>query len=202
MINLLRIDTSTRGSDSHSRSLADALEQGLQQKEPELTLIKRDLVETDLPHVNQDFINAIFTPKDERTKEMKNILIMSDQLISELKEADIILLSTPMFNFSVPSRLKAYIDHISRIGETFSMDEKGLKGLLINKKLIIASSSGSEFTEMKQMDFLEPYLNSVFGFLGINDIEYFALEGSNMLSPDTLNKKKSSLLEAFKKYLA
>lgn len=198
MTNLLRIDTSTGSSDSHSRSIANALEQIIRQSDPDITLIKRDLVDTDLPHVNQEFINAIFTPNEDRTENMKTTLSVSDQLIRELKSADTILLSTPMFNFTIPSRLKAYIDHISRVGETFSMDENGLKGLLMNKKLIITTSAGSEFTEMKQMDFLEPYLKSVFGFLGITDIDYLALEGSNMLTPGALNDKKYSLLHRFK----
>lgn len=197
MTNLLRIDTSTRGSDSYSRSLANDLEDIIQVKSSGLSYVKRDLVESNLPHVNQDFINAMFTPKEEQTQEMKTVLSLSDQLIHELKTAEIILLSTPMFNFTVPSRLKAYIDHITRIGETFSMDENGMKGLLTDKRLIIAASSGSEFTEMKQMDFLEPYLKSIFGFIGITEIDYIALEGSSMLAPDALDDKKSLLLKKF-----
>ncbi len=196
-MNLLRIDTSTRGSGSWSRTLADDLEDVMLEKSFGVTIVKRDLVTTDIPHLNQDFISAMFTPEDERTSSIKAILSFSDQLIGELKTADTILLSTPMFNFTAPSRLKAYIDHISRVGETFTMDESGIKGLLINKKLIIVSSTGSEFTEMKQMDFLEPYLKSLFGFLGITDIDYFALEGSSMLPPEILADKKSKIIHSF-----
>ena len=107
------------------------------------------------------------------------------------------LLSVPMFNFGVPSRLKAYIDHISRLGETFSMDENGMSGLLKNKKLIVTAAYGSEFEQMRSMDFVEPYLKSLFGFSGIEDITYLAVEGTSMLGAEVLTQKKEELTKSF-----
>ena len=139
----------------------------------------------------------MFTLTQSRDENMHETLALSDELISEFKNADTILLSVPMFNFTVPSVLKAYIDHISRVAETFSMNETGLKGLVTGKKLVIVAAYGSDFTEMKVMDFVEPYLKSIFGFLGFTDISYFAIEGTSMLSAEVLQEKKAAIVGEF-----
>jgi len=195
MKTLLRIDTSTRGANSHSIGLADMIFNTLESEHSRV--LTRDLNRTNLPHISQEFIEAMYTPKEERNDAMNGILNLSDTLIGELKSADTILLSVPMFNFGVPSRLKAYIDHISRIGETFSMDENGMNGLLKNKKLIVAAAYGAEFEQMRAMDFVEPYLKSLFGFLGIEDITYLAVEGTSMLGTEMLTQKKEELIKNF-----
>ena len=197
MKKLLRIDTSTRKNDSHSRDLANRYEKNWKEKNSDSTIIYRDLSETKLPHLTQPFIEAMFTPKEERDTSMNETLRDSAILIEELKSADTILLSLPMYNFGIPSSLKAYIDHITRVGETFTMDENGFTGLVIDKKLVIFSAYGAVFDEMKQMDFVEPYLKSLFGFLGFTDIEYYAIEGTSMLSSDVLEEKKEALSGLF-----
>ena len=189
MKRLLRIDTSTRGKESHSKNLASEYERYWQKKYPDSTIILRDLSSSNIPHLSQSFIEAMFMPEENRTSTHHESLILSNILIDELKSADTLLLSVPMYNFSIPSSLKAYIDHISRIGETFSMDESGFIGLITGKKLIIAAAYGAEFSDMKAMDFVEPYLKSLFGFLGFTDIEYYAIEGTSMLSAEELNIK-------------
>ena len=197
MNKLLRIDTSTRKTDSHSRDLANRVEEQWQMNNVETAITYRDLTTSNIPHLSQGFIDAMFTESASRSDEMAETLALSDELISEFKSADTILLSVPMFNFTVPSVLKAYIDHISRVGETFSMDETGLKGLVTGKKIIIVAAYGAEFSEMKAMDFVEPYLKSIFGFLGFTDISYFSIEGTSMLSAEVLEERKSLLIKEF-----
>ena len=197
MNKLLKITSSTRGTDSYSNQLADAFETKWKSKNNEGEVIVRDLTQTTLPHVTQAFIEAMYTPLESRDERVHETLALSDELIGELREADTILLALPMYNFGVPSAVKAYIDQISRVGETFSMDENGFTGLLTGKKLVICSAYGADFTEMRAMDFVEPYLKSLFGFLGFTDITYFTLEGTTMFSAEELEKKKALLIEQF-----
>jgi FMN-dependent NADH-azoreductase len=197
MKNLLRIDTSTRKEDSHSKDVANRYEKKYKEKHNDTQVVYRDLSETNVPHVTQAFIEAMYTPKENRDDSTHKTLALSDALISEVKNADTIVISTPMYNFGVPSSLKAYIDHISRVGETFAMDESGFTGLVTGKKLVIIAAYGALFDEMKQMDFVEPYLKSLFGFLGFTDIEYYAIEGTSMLSPEVLEEKKDALVTLF-----
>ncbi len=193
MKTLLRIDTSTRGEQSHSIDLANGILKKIENEYGVIT--KRDLTKTDLPHVTQEFIEAMYTHKEKRTKRMNETLATSDAIIQELKDADAILISVPMFNFGVPSLFKAYIDHITRVGETFAMGEYGMVGLLKNKKVFIAASYGADFSNMKAMDFVEPYMKSIFGFLGIEDVTYLAIEGTSTLNEEAIQKKKEELLK-------
>ena len=197
MKNILRIDSSTRMQASHSRGLADSFEAMCREYQMPVSLVHRDLVTTDLPHTSQAFIEAMFTPKEERSSGMNETLALSDTLIAELKMAETIMISVPMFNFTIPSSLKAYIDHISRVGETFTMDESGFTGLLTGKKLVILAAYGADFSQMRGMDFVEPYLKSVFGFLGFEEMHFFALEGTSMLDEVALGEKKRVIEENF-----
>lgn len=201
MKTLLRIDSSTRKTDSHSRDLANRFEEQYKVKHVQTDIIYRDLTTSDIPHLSQEFIDAMFTSSESRTDEMKETLALSAKFIAELKSADTILLSVPMFNFTIPSVLKAYIDHITRVGETFSMDETGFKGLVTGKKLVIVAAYGADFSEMKAMDFVEPYLKSISGFLGFTDISFFAIEGTSMLEADVLEEKKVLIEELFNESL-
>lgn len=201
MKTLLRIDSSTRKTDSHSRDLANRFEEQYKVKHVQTDITYRDLTTSDIPHLSQEFIDAMFTSSESRTDEMKETLALSAKFIAELKSADTILLSVPMFNFTIPSVLKAYIDHITRVGETFSMDETGFKGLVTGKKLVIVAAYGADFSEMKAMDFVEPYLKSISGFLGFTDISFFAIEGTSMLEADVLEEKKVLIEELFNESL-
>lgn len=197
MERLLKIDTSTRKTDSYSRDLASRYEKKWKEKNPDSEVIYRDLNEINIPHLTQEMIDAMYTSLEERDSNINETLFLSDTLISEIKNADTILLSTPMFNFGIPSSLKAYIDHIVRPEETFSMDESGFTGLLTGKKLVIIAAYGADFSNMKEMDLVEPYLKSLFGFLGFIDIEYYTIEGTSMLSSEILENKKRELVNLF-----
>ena len=121
----------------------------------------------------------------------------SDEAIAELKDADIIVIGVPMYNFSLHSSLKAWIDHICRAGQTFSYSEKGPEGLIKNKKVYLAISTGGVYSEgfMKPYDFTEPYLRTLLGFLGMTDITAYRAEGLNMpdLKEHALEKAVESI---------
>ena len=130
------------------------------------------LVNNHFPHIEEAQITSFFTPPLQRTSQNMEALKHSDEAIREVMDADIIVIGAPMYNFNIPSTLKAWIDHIARAGVTFKYDEKGPKGLIEGKKVYLAISSGGIYSEgaMKPYDFGTPYLQMVLGFLGITDI--------------------------------
>lgn len=129
-MKLLRIDCGARHTGSHSRELGDVFEQVWRTRYPHATLVARDLAADPVPHIHNETIAAMFAPPGQRSNDMAEALNLSDTLVAEVREADALLLTVPMYNFGVPSSLKAWIDHVSRIGETFSYDGTTFAGLL------------------------------------------------------------------------
>jgi len=168
---LLRIDTSARRSGSISRELTDAIATRLA---PE-TIITRDLADA-LPQIDETWVGANFTPADQRTDQQRETLALSDTLISELRASDTIIIGVPVYNFGVPTALKAWIDLIARAGETFQYAENGPQGLLENKKVYIAMASGG-VPVGSPMDYATTYLKQVLNFVGLTDIEIIAADG-------------------------
>ncbi|MGB0665080.1 MAG: FMN-dependent NADH-azoreductase [Pontibacterium sp.] len=197
MSSLVRIDSSPRGADSHSKSIADVVESQLISVIPQLKITHHDVSVMAVPALSGTAITGFYTPKEEFTDELTQATELSDRLIAELKAADTLLISAPMYNFGVPSSLKAWIDQIVRINETFSYDDAGFDGLLKGKKAILALSYGAQgYVEggpMESMNFFEPYLVALLGFLGIDDVEVFRLEGTSMLSPEALAANRKAL---------
>lgn len=183
MAQLLRIDCSSRLQGSRSRDLADLVQAHWHKQNPNGTVIIRDLAKTPIPHLNDITISGYFTPKEQHTAEMQSATALSDMLIGELLSADTLLFSVPLYNFSIPSALKAYIDHIVRIEHTFGFDEqRGLYGLLDNKKAYVAAAYGATGYfggALGSLNFLEPYLKALFNFLGITAIDFFHVEGTS-----------------------
>ena len=179
MKKLLRIDSSSRFEGSNSRGLADIFEKKWLNINPAGEVIVREIIKKPLPHIADETIKAFYTPVDQLSDIAKSNLKVSDELIAEIKSADDILISAPMYNFSVPSALKAWIDQIVRPGFTF--DSKNFTGLIPDKKVYLCLSYGGEgySAHMSSMDFLKPYLKALFGFLGVKNIEFFALEGTH-----------------------
>jgi FMN-dependent NADH-azoreductase len=124
----------------------------------------------------------MYAAPEQRTPEQARSMALSDTLIDELFAADTIVIASPMHNFGVPSTLKAWIDHISRAGRTFSYGANGPQGLLQGKRAILALASGGVYSNgrMKGFDFTEPYLRAVLGFLGITDVDVVRVEGVAM----------------------
>lgn len=181
MAKLLVVQASPRGNNSISRKVTDTLVQKLRAKTPDLEVSTRDLTLNPPPHIDLETIGAYYTPEDSRTPEQQQKIKLSDELVDELLAADEIVISSPMWNFSVPSALKAYIDHIVRSGRTFSFRSGSLEGLVKNKKVYVVSASGSVFSSgpFEAFDHLNGYLKHVLGFIGITDITFLRAEGLN-----------------------
>ena len=179
MKQILHIISSPRIEVSASRKLGRSVVEKIQEKYPDSLVKERDLTKEPVPFLENVHIDAFFTPAENRTPEQTAISQYSENLISELQEADVIVIESPMYNFSVPATLRAYFDQTSRAGFTFSYGENGPKGLLNNKKLYVAFSSGNIYSEgpYQSYDSNVPYVKNVFGFYGVTDVSVFRAEG-------------------------
>ncbi len=174
MATLLQIDVSSRGDYSISRKLSAAFAETWKSKNPGGKVIYRNLATTDLTFVDMNWIAGAYSSPDQHTPEHKQALKLSDELIAELAEADETVIGTPMYNFGVPARLKAWVDHIVRFGVTFNISAKGYEGLLADKsrKATFIIASGGNYapgSPTQQYNQESPYLQSIFGFIGIRD---------------------------------
>jgi FMN-dependent NADH-azoreductase len=184
MAILLNIDSSPMGENSISRRLTAEFAASWRKAHPGSSVISRDLTKTEIPVVNGVWIGAAHTPEDSHSPEQKEALAVSDTLIAELQKADEYVLGVPMHNFSIPSTLKLWIDQVARAGKTFSYGADGPKGLLTGKKATLLIASGGVYeqgTAMESLNFVTPYLRTVFGFLGVTDVTIIAAEGTAQL---------------------
>jgi FMN-dependent NADH-azoreductase len=163
---ILQIDSSGRNQGSLTRKLSEKITSKLTNSDSQV--VKRDL-NNGLPFINEAWIGANFTDKDERNQEQKEALKTSDLLIAELQAADHIVIGSPIYNFNIPAVLKAWIDMIARAKVTFEYSENGPVGLLKNKKAYIAIASGG-VPVGSAIDFSYNYLKHVLAFVGITDI--------------------------------
>src|ERR1700734_3438907 len=185
MPTLLHIDSSPLYGRSVSRELTAAFVTQWKASHPDGTVVDRDLNATVIPPVTAEWVGAIYTPEDARTPEQKEQLLLSDSLLAELEQADEYVLGMPMHNFGVPSALKLWIDQICRVGRTFSYADGKPKGLLIGKKATFLIATGGVYdaqTQMASFNFVEPYLRSVFGFLGVTDAKFLTAGGKMALN--------------------
>ena len=181
MPTLLHIDSSPLGNSSITRRLSNEFVQQWKQAHPQGTVITRDLTTSNLTAIDAEWIGAAYTPENARTPRQKEVLALSDTLIAELETADEYVFGVPMHNFSVPSTLKLWIDQISRAGKTFSYTSAGPSGLLKNKKATFLVASGGFYgaeTPMAAFNFVEPYLRSAFGFIGVTDTTFINAGGA------------------------
>ncbi|MBT2623577.1 NAD(P)H-dependent oxidoreductase [Chryseobacterium sp. ISL-6] len=182
MTTLLRIDSSLRMNDSYSRSMGDYFVQQWKIKHPNGKIIERDVTLEPTPHLTQETINGFF---DETL--YSEHLKLSDQLIEELYISDEILITCPMYNYGIPSSLKAYFDLVVRTKKTFTYDNNGIKGLLLNKRAFIISTMGILQPIIQKQNPIEIQLTSIFNQLGIMEITYFPMDG--MINPDDAGVK-------------
>ncbi|MBB5341637.1 FMN-dependent NADH-azoreductase [Tunturiibacter gelidoferens] len=182
MSTLLVVNSSPFHETSVSRHLSEEFVQNWKQANPNGRVITRDLTSSDLKTVDAAWVGAAYTPKDARTAEQKQALEVSDTLLGELRAADEYVFGVPMHNFGIPSLLKLWIDQIARVGETFSYSEAGPKGLLQGKKATFLIASGGAYdagTVMASFNHVEPYLRSVFGFIGVTDTKFLSAGGAS-----------------------
>lgn len=171
---ILRIDSSARTRNSVSRALGDAVVQRLLATTPYVNVVQRELAKG-LPSIDADWVAANFTDAEARTPEQASKLTLSDELIDELREADVIVVTAPIYNFSVPSVLKAWIDQVCRAGLTFRYTPQGPQGLLENRPVYLAMASGG-VPFGSAVDFASGYLKQVFRFIGIDDVRLIGAE--------------------------
>lgn len=185
MSTLLHIDSSPLYGRSVSRQLTSAFVTQWKSSHPDGTVIDRDLNAIAISPVTAEWVGAAYTPEEARTPQQKELLGLSDILIAELEQADEYVFGVPMHNFGVPSVLKLWIDQIARVGRTFSYAGGTPKGLLIGKKATFIIATGGIYdaqTKMASFNFVEPYLRSVFGFLGITDATFLTAGGTAALN--------------------
>jgi FMN-dependent NADH-azoreductase len=168
---VLQINSSARIDGSVTRDLTAQIAE----RHPDARIVSRDLAATPIPQISETWVNANFTPEDQRSAAQKDVLALSDELIAEIKQADVIVIGVPIYNFSVPASLKAWIDHIARAGVTFRYSETSPKGLLEGKSAVIAMASGGVPIDAP-VDFATPYMRHVLGFIGITDITVVAAD--------------------------
>lgn len=166
---VLHIDASARLAGSNTRALSARIAQKFGGP-----VHHRDLTDP-IPQINETWVNANFTPAEDRSDAQKETLALSDQLIAEIKAADVIVIGAPVYNFGVPAALKAWIDQIARAGVTFKYTENGPVGLLEGKRAIIAIATGGTPVG-SEIDFASGYLKHIMGFIGITDIEIVAAD--------------------------
>src|SRR6266404_448928 len=185
MPTLLRIDSSPLSGDaSISRQLTAEFVQHWRQANPDGKVITRDLTTTELPLVTADWIGAAHSPEAGLTPRQQEVLAISNELIGELHAADEYVIGVPMHNFSIPSVLKLWIDQIVRAGKTFSYEGGTPAGLLLQKKATFLVASGGVYdqgTPMAAMNFAEPYLRSIFAFIGVTDTSFINAGGTAQL---------------------
>jgi FMN-dependent NADH-azoreductase len=181
--NILIIDSSPSGERSISRRLTAKVVAELKARRPDSAVVERDLVADPFPHLDGMTIGAFYTPPEQRNALMTEAIRRSDAAVDEVLAADVIVVGAPMHNFGVPSGLKAWVDHIVRPGRTFKYGASGPEGLIPSgKKTIVVSARGGVFTEgaAKALDFQEHYLETLFSFVGLNDVSFVRAEGVAM----------------------
>lgn len=189
MSNILLVTSSPRGSASISTKIAVELADRLKTALPGSRIVHHDLVAQPLPHIVPDYASGIYTAPEARSAAQAELVAVSDAVVDELLAADHIILAMGMVNFSIPSTLKSWIDHISRAGRTFSYDANGPEGLVKGKKVYVVIASGGVYSEgpAAAADFVGPYLKHVLAFNGMTDIEIIRVEGT-AFGEDAVNK--------------
>lgn len=189
---ILQVNASARKTGSVTRELTETLVTRLLEKSPQAKVISRD-VSQGLPFLDEDWVGANFTDPAERSAEQRMKLALSDTLVSELRTADTIVIGSPIYNFSVPAALKAWVDLIARARETFQYTDNGPEGLLKDKKAyVIVASGGTKVGS--EIDFAANYLKHVLGFVGISDVTIVAAD-QLMMDPA---KREAALAETLR----
>ena len=177
MTTLLQINASINNGNGQSSQLAKQFVAAFQKRNPEAQLVVRDVATAEpVPHLDAERFGAFITPAGQRTTAQHAVVAYSDTLINELKHADVIVLGLPMYNFGVPSQLKAYFDHIARAGVTFRYTDKGPVGLLTGKKVVVFAARGGVYAGTP-MDTQTSYVRDFLRFIGVTDVEFIYAEG-------------------------
>lgn len=179
MARILHLDASPRDKRSISRLLSHEFMEASRRLHPADSVVYRDVGHCPVPHVTEAWVVGAFAPPKIQPADAQAAIQLSDVLVDEFLAADRYVFGIPMHNFSVPSTFKAYVDQIVRVGRTFSAEN----GLASGKKMVIFTARGGNFapgSPMRAMDFQEPWLRAIFGFVGIKDMTFIHAQGLNM----------------------
>lgn len=174
MTKILRIDASARGAESVTRQLADRIIARFEDAQ----VTTRDL-SRGLPQIDEEWVTANFTPAGDRTPAHQETLALSDSLVDEIKDADVLVIGLPVYNFGVPSSFKAWIDQIARVGITFQYTAEGPEGLLKGKRAIVVYASGG-VPMGSPVDFASGHVRQVLNFVGIEDVDFVAADSMSI----------------------
>ena len=183
MPHILHLDASPRAERSLSRTLSHEFLTAWKDTHSGDTVTYRDLGHQSIPHVTEAWIAAVYSSPADHTPELQAAIRLSDELIDEFLAADCYVMGLPMYNFSVPSVFKAYLDQIVRVGRTFAVDSSGYTGLVKDKKMLVVTAQGGSYrpgTPTEAYNFHEPYLRAIFGMIGITDISFIYADGLAM----------------------
>ena len=177
MTKVLIIDSAATGAASVSRKLTSEFADRLRRHQPAVRITRRDVGTAPIPHLTEATVGAIRGAAAD-TDEARAALALSDQLIAELKEADLIVIGAPMYNFGMPSTLKAWFDHVLRAGITFRYTAEGPEGLVKGKRAIVVESRAGLYSEGPgaATDSQEPHLRTLLGFMGVSDVTFVRAE--------------------------
>jgi FMN-dependent NADH-azoreductase len=183
-MTLLQINASLNNGNGQSSQLANQFVAAFRKRNPDAKIIVRDVAAADpVPHLDAERFGAFTTKPAERSARQQAVVAYSDALIDELRQAEVIVLGLPMYNFGVPSQLKAYFDHIARAGVTFNYTEKGPVGQLTGKKVYVFAARGGLYAGTP-MDTQTSYVRGFLGFIGMSDVEFVYAEGL-AISPES-----------------
>ncbi len=187
MTTILHIDSSPLGAASVTRQLTASIIETLRKADPAATVAYRDVAANPPDHLSGELLQVVkFRNLDGLNERQRSELALTDELVDEFLAADTVVIGAPMYNFSVPTQLKAWIDRLAQAGRTFRYTEKGPEGLAGGKRVIVASGRGGVYSTnpaLAGLDHQEAYLRTVFGFFGITDVTFVRVEGVSM-GPD------------------
>ena len=184
MTTILHVDSSPLGTASVTRQLTASVVEALLKAEPAATVVTRDVAANPPDHLNGELMQVVkFRNLEGLSERQREELALTDSLVDEFLAADVVVIGAPMYNFSIPTQLKAWIDRLAQAGRTFRYTEKGPEGLAGGKRVIVASGRGGVYSTnpaLAGLDHQEAYLRSVFGFFGITDVTFIRAEGVSM----------------------
>ena len=199
MSNLLFVTASLMDENSKSRYVAAEYVDAWRTAHPGATVVERHLTPSNMPHLEMSTLGALGVAAAARTADQAKAVAFADGIIAQAEAADVIVLAVPMYNFSIPSTLKAWFDHLARAGRTFRYTANGPEGLLKDKKVVAVISRGGFYGEdspMKAINFQDPYIRTILGFVGLTDVTFVAVEGQ-AIGPDVAAKGVAQARDTF-----
>ncbi|OGX87940.1 FMN-dependent NADH-azoreductase [Hymenobacter coccineus] len=196
-MQILQIIASAQGANSYSTRLSQGIIDKLRAAHPGSTVVVRNLATHPLPYLEEAHLQAYFTPAEGRSPAQQQAVRHSDEIIAELLAADVLVIGSPFYNFTIAASLKSWLDHLTRANLTFRYTEAGPEGLVTGKKVYVAIASGGVYSQgpAQASDFAAPYLRQILGFLGMTDVTIARAEGVKLpeFQPTALQKGLASV---------